>query len=413
MVLVAALLLGSSLSARSWAEVNCDRGTNFADYAGPAVLTSDPVHVGAVTHTVLSVGGKRYDVWATGSPGRRLLRRSAMQVVWVEGRLGPLRGTRWRRLAVRHIVGQMDVRAVLDWSTGSPLARSTQRTRDALARGAMPLDAVDRSLFLGLVIGDDRAEPTRLVDDFRRSGLGHLTAVSGQNVAFLLAVATPLLRRCRPGWRWMLTIGLLAWFAALTRFEPSVLRATVMAGLAATAFTLGRSASPVRLLGLAVTALVLVDPFLVWAPGFWLSVSATAGIVLLARRLAAAIPGPRWIALAVGVTLSAQVGVAPVAWTVFGREAVWALPANLLAEPVAAFVMTYGLPAGLLAGLVPAPVAALLHGPTLFSLRWIRLVAATAAQGDWPWARPFVSVAGALLVLWLLRRSTRAVGSAQ
>jgi competence protein ComEC len=307
----------------------------------------------------------------------------------------------------------MDLRALPDWSAGSPLARSTQRTRNALARGAAPLGPVDRSLFLGLVIGDDRDEPPALVDDFRRSGLGHLTAVSGQNVAFLLAVATPLLRRCRPGWRWTLTLALLAWFAALTRFEPSVLRATVMAGLAATSFVLGRSASPVRLLALAVTVLVLVDPLLVWSPGFWLSVSATAGIVLLARRLAIAIPGPRWLALAAAVTLSAQVGVAPVAWTVFGREAVWALPANLLAEPVAAFVMTYGLPAGLLAGLLPGPLAAVLHGPTLFSLRWIRLVAATAAQGDWPWARPFVSVGGAVMVVWLLRRSTRAVGSAQ
>jgi len=184
-----------------------------------------------------------------------------------------------------------------------------------------------------------------------------------------------------------------------------------MAGLAATAFGLGRVASPVRLLGLAVTLLVLVDPFLVYSVGFWLSVSATAGIVVLARRLAGGIPGPRWLALAGAVTLSAQIGVAPVAWWVFGREAVWALPANLLAEPAAAFVMTYGLPAGLLAGFLPAPLAAAVHGPTLFALRWLRFVARTAALGDWPWARPLVSAFGLVVVAWLLRRSARAVGS--
>lgn len=414
LAVLAALLLGSAWSARAWdaVPVPSERPAPQA-YSGPAVLVADPVRVGAVTHAVLRIAAKRYDVWAHGSPGRRLLRRSAFQVVWVEGSLRPPPSRRWRRLALRHIVGEMQLRTVLDWSSGSPLARSTQRTRDALEHGAAALNPVDRSLFLGLVIGDDRNEPPSLVSDFRGAGLGHLTAVSGQNVAFLLAVASPVLRRCRPLWRWLLTVSLLAWFAALTRFEPSVLRATVMAGLSATAFGLGRVASPLRLLALAVTALVIVDPFLVWSPGFWLSVSATTGIVLLARRVAAALPGPRWLALAAAVTLTAQVGVAPVAWLVFGREAVWALPANVLAEPVAAFVMTYGLPAGLLAAALPRPLAAVVHGPNLLALRWLRLVAGAAASGDWPWARPVVSLGGILLVGWLLRRSARAVGSAR
>ena len=412
LALAAALLLGSSVSARSWEAVRPAAVPVAAQhYAGPATLVVDPVRRGPLTHVVLRVGRQRYDVWAAGSPGRRLLRRDAQEVVWVDAVVRPPSAARWRRLALLHITGEMKVTSVVDWSTGSPLARSTQRTRAALARGASALDPVDRSLFLGLVIGDDRDQPPMLVDDFRHAGLGHLSAVSGQNVAFLLAVALPLLRRCRPLWRWLFTVGLLAWFAALTRFEPSVLRATVMAGLAATAFGLGRVASPVRLLGLAVTLLVLVDPFLVHSVGFWLSVSATAGIVLLARRLAGGIPGPRWLALVAAVTLSAQIGVAPVAWWVFGREAVWALPANLLAEPAAAFVMTYGLPAGLLAGFLPAPLAAAVHGPTLFALRWLRLVARTAALGDWPWARPLVSAFGLVAVAWLLRRSARAVGS--
>ena len=57
------------------------------------------------------------------------------------------------------------------------------------------------------------------------------------------------------------------------------------------------------------------------------------------------------------------------------------------------------------------PLAAAVHGPTLFALRWLRLVARTAALGDWPWARPLVSAFGLVVVAWLLRRSARAVGS--
>lgn len=399
------LLTGSLVGTRAWDGVV---PAAARPYAGPASLVTDPVTRGAVTHVVLRIEGKRYDVWAAGSPRRRLERRTAQQVVWVEGRLKPPSPHRQRRLAVRHVVGEMDVDHVIDWTSGSPLARSTERTRRALERGATSLGAVDQSLFLGLVLGDDRAQPDALIDDFRHAGLGHLTAVSGQNVAFLLAVAMPALRRCRPGWRWGITVGLLAWFAALTRFEPSVLRATVMAGLAATAFGLGRPASPLRLLSLATTGLVLVDPFLVWSVGFWLSVCATLGIVLLAARIEALLPGPRWLAVPVSVSLAAQIGVAPIAWWVFGGEAALALPANALAEPAAAFVMTYGLPAGLLAGAVPGPVAALLHGPTILCLRWLRWVARLAAEGDVVPLR-LVAVAGHLGILgWWARAAWRA-----
>ena len=67
-----------------------------------------------------------------------------------------------------------------------------------------------------------------MVEQFRASGLSHLTAVSGQNVAFLLAAAAPLLRRLRPWTRWTATVALIGWFMSVTRFEPSVLRAGAM-----------------------------------------------------------------------------------------------------------------------------------------------------------------------------------------
>ena len=67
--------------------------------------------------------------------------------------------------------------------------------------------------------------------------------MSGENLAFALALAGPLLRRLTLRWRFVATVGLVAWFALLTRFEPSVLRASAMAALAATAVVLARPAS--------------------------------------------------------------------------------------------------------------------------------------------------------------------------
>jgi competence protein ComEC len=176
---------------------------------------------------------------------------------------------------------------------------------------------------------------------------------------------------------------------SLTRFEPSIVRAGVMAGLSATAFVTGRERSPSRILALAVLGLVAVDPLLVWSIGFWLSVGATAGVTWLGPWLAARLPGPSWVSVPLGVTLGAQVGVAAPILAVFGRLPLVSVPANLLAVPVAGAVMLYGLPAGLLAGWLEGaggsgPVgprlADLVMAPARLGVRWVDTVAALGAR---------------------------------
>src|SRR5690606_27022351 len=80
------------------------------------------------------------------------------------------------------------------------------------------------------------------------------------------------------------------------------------------------------------------------------------------------------MAMPVGVTLGAQLGVVVPAVLVFGRLPLVSVPANLLAVPVAGFVMLYGLPAGLVAGFVP-PVAPVVMFPCRVGVRWVDTVA--------------------------------------
>ena len=239
--------------------------------------------------------------------------------------------------------------------------------------------------------------------------------MSGQNVAFVLVVAGPLLQRLGRRSRLLVTVALLVVFATVTRFEPSVLRATVMAGLAGLGVALGRRASGVRVLALAVSALVVADPFLVQSVGFRLSVAASAGILVFARPLAEAVPGPRVVVRPLAVTLAAQVGVAPVLIPVFGPMPLAAVPANLLAEPAAGLVMMWGCSAGLVAGLAGGPVAAVLQWPTGLGIGWVASVARWAA--DLPLGRVgpagVVVLAAGLFVLTLtLRRGRRGLGVA-
>lgn len=342
---------------------------------GAVTLLSDPETVGAGTRVVVELHGRRVEVWAFGRIGKKLQRLLAGEQVTVDGHWTSVSATARSRLSAKHIVGRVTVTVVADTAAGNPASRAANRIRRLLGRGAQVLPPTERALFTGFVIGDDRAEPPDMVQRFRASGLSHLTAVSGENVAFVLVAAGPLLRRLGLRGRRTATVGLVLWFAFLTRFEPSVLRAASMAGLTATSTFLARPASTIRLLALSVVVCTLLDPLLVHAAGWWLSVGATAGIAVLGRPLAARLPGPRALAEALAVTAAAQVGVAPASLVLFGGVPVVSVPANLLAVPAAAPVMVWGLPAGLLAGVVPRPVATALHLPSLVCIRWIVLVA--------------------------------------
>jgi competence protein ComEC len=209
-----------------------------------------------------------------------------------------------------------------------------------------------RALFTGLVIGDDRDQSSAMVQRFRDSGLSHLCAVSGQNVAYLLIIASPLLRRRGSLLKWILTMLLLVWFVALTRGEPSVLRAAFMAGMVVSNAVLNSPANARIVLSRAVIVLLLIDPMLAWSVGFALSVGATAGLAWASAGIGR-MTGSRGVFAA---TLAAQVGTAPISLLVFGFVPVVSLLANPLAIPVAGVVMTIGIPVALLASAIPALV---------------------------------------------------------
>jgi competence protein ComEC len=373
---VGVAVAASGLSARSWAGLEPPSPRPFA---GGVTLVGDPADVAGALRVDVRIGRSRAEAWARGRSAGRLRRALSGERVELIGHLTPVPETERRRLASRHVGARLSVESVGAWTGGSVPSRLANGIRRRLVAGAASLSADHRSLFAGFVLGDDRGQPPDVAYDFRASGLAHLLVVSGQNVAFVLALAGPLLRRSRISARVAAGVVVLAFFGLLTRWEPSVLRAVAMAGVTLLAGALGRPASTIRVLALAVTGLLLVDPLLVHSVGFRLSVGACAGIALWARPLASALPGPRPMAEALGVTVAAQAGVAPVLVPTFGGLPVAALGANLLALPAAGPLMVWGLAAGLPAGLAGGPLARLLHIPTELLLRWVAAVARVAA----------------------------------
>ena len=318
-------------------------------------------------------------MWVRGRAARlRVEEWRHGDLVWVEGTRRQLEPQRAGRVAWQHVVGGFDHDVLGDRLSGRRVDVAANRVRALITAATSALGGDDAALARGLIIGDDSDQPDAMTARFRQSGLSHLTAVSGQNVALALSIAAPLLQRARPALRLVGTITLIGWFVVLTRAEPSVLRAGTMAALAALAFAVGTEREPPRLLASAVVVLLLVDPLLVRSVGFWLSVGATAGVTIIGPPLRRRLSGLGPLATPLAMTVGAQLGVLIPSVLVFGQFIVIGIVANLVAVPVAGLVMLYGLPASLVAGAVPA-LRGVLMLPVGWGTRWVDSVAAVAA----------------------------------
>lgn len=262
------------------------------------------------------------------------------------------------------------------------LDRARSRAEAGVAAGLRPGEA---ALARGMVLGEDErlADPVR--EDFRRSGLAHLLAASGQNVMLLAALALPLLAAIGLGLRARLTGALLlvAVYVPLAGAGPSIQRAGVMGAAGLLAGLAGRPASRAYALLLAAAATLVLNPRAAGDPGWQLSFAAVVAILGLSGRIRAAlvarrVPGP--VADAGAITTAATLGTAPLLAFHFGRVSLVSLPANLLAAPAVAPIMWLGMVAAALGQVAPAlavPGNALAAFPLAY-LEWLAHAAAAA-----------------------------------
>ncbi|MDR2931462.1 MAG: ComEC/Rec2 family competence protein [Propionibacteriaceae bacterium] len=259
--------------------------------------------------------------------------------------------------------------------------RIIESMRTGLVRAMNANPAEQAALVPALVVGETSGMPPQLTSDFTTTGLTHLTAVSGANLAILLSFLTVVARYVGVrGWgiSAVSVIG-VAVFIMLCHSEPSVLRAAAM-GLVAL-MALGRGTGhggAIRGLCLAVMGLCWLDPWMSRSWGFILSALACLGIIWWGRRwselLGRWLPAP--VAEAMAIPLAAQVSTQPVICWLSGAVSVsgllanagaapWVGPATVvgliaaLVSPVSATVASW---AGYIAGWCAQPILLVGHG---------------------------------------------------
>ena len=342
---------------------------------------------GAILDTVVRVAEPR-PADNGGFDERAWLARQGIHVV--------LRGSSWRWIGNREgVAGLGD--------------RLRDRVEQAVGRGS---DGLQRALVLGVVLGEDEGLPDPVREDFRASGLAHLLAVSGQNVAFLALGVYGLgwLLRVPRVVRELATLGAIASYVLAVGWQPSVVRAGVAGALASLAWLAARPSDRWHFLALGALVLLAWAPTSVLDPGFQLSFAAVAGILGGVPRLRARLGGyplPARAAEVLGVAVVCGLVTAPIVLFHFGEAPIYTVPANAVALPATPAVLGLGLVAAAADPLSPEAATALawLAG---WAAEWLALVA--RAFGSLPGAQvdartaAVASVAAALVWVGIRRR---------
>ena len=232
-----------------------------------------------------------------------------------------------------------------------------------------------RALMAGLTIGDTSDLRPEVVEMFRNSGLSHVLAVSGSNVAIVLAAVLVALRSAGLRRRIIAAFAALGMFILVVGPDPSVLRAGVMGSITLACLLQGRQVEPLAALACAVIVVVGLRPAMLFSVGMHLSVAATAGIVVFSQSIAAGLSFvPNAARLMLAATLAAQVAVAPILIIVFGEISLVAPIANALALPAVGPATMIGLASACIAIVATAP-AALLGRVVEPVVAWISMIA--------------------------------------
>jgi competence protein ComEC len=275
---------------------------------------------GALIESVVELRAPRGP--SDGFNERAVLRRRGVHVV--------ARGRSWR------IVGRR-----------GGIAGLADRMRAGLADSIAPgLSGERRAVLAGLVLGEEEGLSQELQDRFRASGLYHLLAVSGQNIAFvaggvlLVAWLLGISRLAAEG----AALAAIGAYVMAVGWQPSVVRAGVAGALASLAWLASRPRDRWYFLLLGAALLMLWNPYSLLEPGFQLSFTAVGAIFVAVPRLERMLEGypiPRALAGILAVSGACGLATAPILLLQFGSVPVYSIASNALA--VVAVAPCFGL----------------------------------------------------------------------
>ena len=286
--------------------------------------------------------------------------------------------------------------------------RVINEIRNKFILNARKINSEGAELLPGLILGDTRFQSKTLKEDMKLSGLTHLTAVSGGNIAILIVALSFLFQKTQINFKLQITLifMFLIFFAFLVRTEPSVIRASFMASIVLISLLYGVLKQGINALLITICVALLMDPNLATSWGFILSVFATFGLLLLTEPileyLTKIIP---WInkhlLIVIAVALAAQFSTMGLVAGFTGMISIWSVFANTLVSPVVPIVTILGY-LGLIASNINSSFALFFNLPASIFGNWIVIISHFFADREWSIIKIPNGIAGFLIANLIL-----------
>lgn len=211
----------------------------------------------------------------------------------------------------------------------------------------------------GIVFGDDAvAPPDYIKASFVNSGLLHILAASGMNVAFIYGFWVFFLKRIRAPFKFtVLTgMGIVIIYTMMTGLGASVIRAALMLLLILIGKLIDRDAHSVSLLSVVALIMLIYNPAFINDVGFQLSFIVTFGLLTTANVIFdryKELPVPNWLTGAILIPIVAQIWVAPIQMFYFNTISLYSVFANVLSMPFLSIISFGGFVSSIIAIFTP------------------------------------------------------------
>lgn len=259
-----------------------------------------------------------------------------------------------------------------------------------------------------LVVGDDSQISAENWDVFFRAGVGHLVSISGLHITMLAGLAfaiaafvwrrVPSLVMRLPTRKAATIFGLIVAiiYALMAGMSVPTQRTLLMLLTFALALLFGKNLAISRALAMAVLAVVIVDPWAVIAPGFWLSFGAVA---LIAYVTVSRLKPANWLKTAINTQWAITLGLLPLLIIMFGQASIISPIANAFAIPIISLLV---VPLSILGSVMPSDfilqAAHLILELCMQALHWLSHLPTWQQAAPPVWAM-LVAMFG---VLWML-----------
>lgn len=223
----------------------------------------------------------------------------------------------------------------------------SNNTRNKIIEISKKILSKDNSTLLsGLLVGEKKDISEEIRYNFSRSNLAHILAISGTHISYIIIGISFILNQVRSPKKVMhiLTILILIFFIFITRFSPSVIRASIMAVIMLCAKLFYRKSDILNSMAISLLIILINNPLSLNDISLQLSYLATLGIVLFNTPITNMLSKKlnKKLSELISITISAQILILPIIAVHMNTISTIFIISNIIAMPLVGTIIIFG-----------------------------------------------------------------------